>query len=413
MVNVSIITVGDELLIGQVIDTNSAWMAQELNKAGIRVKRRVAVGDVWDEIWKALDEEAANADVILITGGLGPTADDITKPLLCEYFGGKLVMNEAALENVRYLFESVFKRPLTDRNIKQAEVPDVCTVLQNKRGTAPGMLFRKNSKIFISMPGVPHEMQGMISNDVIPLLIKEFSPGQISHRTLLTFGIGESMLADMIQDFETSLPGNIKLAYLPNYGMVRLRLTAQGDETTEALIEKKFLTLQELVKDYMVTNTDEPMETVLSKLLLQQNKTISTAESCTGGLIAHMLTSMPGSSSFYLGSVVSYANEVKSNVLGVQEETLATQGAVSEPVVLQMVQGVLKTIGSDYALAVSGIMGPTGGSEEKPVGTVWIAVGNKEKQVAQKFHFRFDRQRNMQLTAVNALNMMRRFIIKR
>lgn len=412
MINISIITIGDELLIGQVVDTNSAWMAQELNKAGIRVKKRVAVGDVWDEIWKALDEESANADVILITGGLGPTADDITKPLLCKYFGGKLITDEAALENVRYLFESVFKRPLTGRNIKQAEVPDVCTVLQNKRGTAPGMLFRKNGKIFVSMPGVPHEMQGMMSNDVIPLLIKEFSPGQISHRTLLTFGIGESMIADMIQDFETSLPQNIKLAYLPNYGMVRLRLTAQGDETADALVEEKFLVLQELVKDYMVTNTDEPMETVLSKLLLQQNKTISTAESCTGGLIAHMLTTMPGSSSFYMGSVVSYANKVKSAVLGVKEETLIANGAVSEPVVLQMVQGALKTIGTDYALAVSGIMGPAGGSEEKPVGTVWIAVGNKEKQVAQKFHFRFDRQRNTQLTAVNALNMMRKFIIE-
>lgn len=412
MINISIITIGDELLIGQVVDTNSAWMAQELNKAGIRVKKRVAVGDVWDEIWKALDEESANADVILITGGLGPTADDITKPLLCKYFGGKLITDEAALENVRYLFESVFKRPLTGRNIKQAEVPDVCTVLQNKRGTAPGMLFRKNGKIFVSMPGVPHEMQGMMSNDVIPLLIKEFSPGQISHRTLLTFGIGESMIADMIQDFEISLPQNIKLAYLPNYGMVRLRLTAQGDETTDALVEEKFLVLQELVKEYMVTNTDEPMETVLGKLLLQQNKTISTAESCTGGLIAHMLTTMPGSSSFYMGSVVSYANKVKSAVLGVKEETLIANGAVSEPVVLQMVQGALKTIGTDYALAVSGIMGPAGGSEEKPVGTVWIAVGNKEKQVAQKFHFRFDRLRNTQLTAVNALNMMRKFIIE-
>lgn len=412
MINISIITIGDELLIGQVVDTNSAWMAQELNEAGIRVKKRVAVGDVWDEIWKALDEESANADVILITGGLGPTADDITKPLLCEYFGGKLITDEAALENVRYLFESIFKRPLTGRNIKQAEVPDVCTVLQNKRGTAPGMLFRKNGKIFVSMPGVPHEMQGMMSNDVIPLLIKEFSPGQISHRTLLTFGIGESMIADMIQDFEISLPQNIKLAYLPNYGMVRLRLTAQGDETTDALVEEKFLVLQELVKEYMVTNTDEPMETVLGKLLLQQNKTISTAESCTGGLIAHMLTTMPGSSSFYMGSVVSYANKVKSAVLGVKEETLIANGAVSEPVVLQMVQGALKTIGTDYALAVSGIMGPAGGSEEKPVGTVWIAVGNKEKQVAQKFHFRFDRLRNTQLTAVNALNMMRKFIIE-
>lgn len=412
MVNVSIITIGDELLIGQVIDTNSAWIAQQLNKAGIRVKRRVAVGDVWPEIWNALDEEAAQADVILITGGLGPTADDITKPLLCEYFGGRLVRNEAAYTNVKYLFEVVFKRDFTERNIKQADVPDVCTVIQNKRGTAPGMLFRKEGKIFVSMPGVPHEMQGMITDDVIPLLQKEFNPGHISHRTLLTFGIGESMLADTIQEFEESLPANIKLAYLPNYGMVRLRLTASGGAETEQLIQEKFTQLQGLVKEFLVTDLDEPMETVLGKLLLANNKTISTAESCTGGLIAYTLTSMPGSSMFYKGSVVSYANEVKSDVLGVSEAILQEQGAVSEPVVLQMVKGALQTIATDYALAVSGIMGPSGGSESKPVGTVWIAVGNKEKQVAQKFHFRFDRMRNTQLTALNALNMMRRFVLE-
>lgn len=412
MVNVSIITIGDELLIGQVADTNSAWMARELNKAGIRVKKRVAVGDVWDEIWNALDEETAHADVILITGGLGPTADDITKPLLCNYFGGKLVSNAAALENVKHLFENIFKRPLTERNIKQADVPDTCTVIQNSRGTAPGMLFRREGKIVVSMPGVPHEMQGMMTNDVIPLLLKEFSPGHISHRTLLTFGIGESMIADMIQHFEEALPSYIKLAYLPNYGMVRLRLTAYGKEESEKLLDKNFAVLQDLVKDYLVTNEDEPMESVLAKLLLSQHTTISTAESCTGGYIAHLITAMPGSSAFFNGSVVSYSNKIKTAVLGVPEDMLQENGAVSEPVVLQMVKGVLKTIQTDYALAVSGIMGPDGGSETKPVGTVWIAVGNKDKQVAQKFHFRFDRQRNIHLTAVNALNMMRLFLLE-
>lgn len=413
MVNISIITIGDELLIGQVIDTNSAWMAQELNKAGIRVKRRIAIGDVWNEMWQAIDHEFITADVLLLTGGLGPTADDITKPLLCEYFGGQLVRDETAYNNVKYLFEEVFKRDFTERNKKQADVPDNCTVIQNRRGTAPGMLFRKNGKILVSMPGVPNEMQGMMTRDVIPLLVKEFSPGKISHRTLLTFGIGESMLADMIQDFENALPQHTKLAYLPNYGMVRLRLTAQGDENTVTSLDETFLALQELVKDYMVTDTDEPMEKVLGRLLQAKNKTISTAESCTGGLIAHMLTSMPGSSAFYQGSVVSYSNKVKAAVLGVDENILQVQGAVSEPVVIQMVQGVIQEIGSDYALAVSGIMGPGGGSETKPVGTVWIAVGNKDKQVAQQFHFRFDRQRNTQLTAVNALNMMRKFILER
>jgi nicotinamide-nucleotide amidase len=414
MTNVSIITIGDELLIGQVIDTNSAWMAQELNKAGIRVNRRVAVGDVWNEIWQALDEEAARADVVLITGGLGPTADDITKPLLCKYFGGTLVQNEAALQNVTYLFEKIFKRAVTPRNVKQAEVPDVCTVLQNKRGTAPGMLFHKDGKIFVSMPGVPHEMQGMMTDDVIPFLQKQFNPAHITHRTLLTFGIGESMLADLIQDFEEALPPSIKLAYLPNYGMVRLRLTAIGSDNgaTDQLINHHFEQLLQLVKEFLVTNEDIPMEKVLGKLLLQKNKTFSTAESCTGGYIAHLITGIPGSSAFYKGSVISYSNEVKSLVLGVDEEILAEKGAVSEPVVLLMLKGILKTIPTDYAIAVSGIMGPDGGTAEKPVGTVWIAVGNTQNHRVQKLHFRFNRQRNIQLTAVNALNMMRNFILE-
>lgn len=414
MTNVSIITIGDELLIGQVIDTNSAWMAQELNKAGFRVKRRVAVGDVWDEIWQALDEESAQADVILITGGLGPTADDITKPLLCKYFGGTLVQNDAALQNVTYLFEKIFKRAITPRNVKQAEVPDVCTVLQNKRGTAPGMLFNKAGKIFVSMPGVPHEMQGMMTDDVIPLMQKEFKPAHITHRTLLTFGIGESMLADLIQDFEEALPSNIKLAYLPNYGMVRLRLTAHGTDNgeTDKLVNEQFEQLQQLVKEFMVTNEDVPMEKVLGKLLLQKNKTVATAESCTGGYIAHLITSISGSSAFYKGSIVSYDNEVKTGLLKVSENMLKENGAVSEPVVIQMVKGVLQNIHTNYAIAVSGIMGPEGGTTDKPVGTVWIAVGNNQKQVAQKLHFRFNRQRNIQLTALNALNMMRKFVLE-
>ena len=414
MTNTSIITIGDELLIGQVVDTNSAWMAQQLNKAGFRVKRRVAVGDVWDEIWNALDEEAAQSDIILITGGLGPTADDITKPLLCKYFGGKMIVDKAALDNVKYLFEEVFKRPLTERNIKQGEVPDTCKVILNRRGTAPGMLFEKNGKIFISMPGVPHEMQGMMQHDVIQILCSRFKPSHITHRTLLTFGIGESMLADMIIDFENALPTFIKLAYLPNYGMVRLRLSATGShkEKIENTINDEFEKLQLLVKEFIVTNEDEPMEKVLGKLLKQKNKTLCTAESCTGGYIAHLITAMPGSSAFYNGSVISYSYKAKEDLLDVKENTLLTHGAVSEEVVLEMAKGALQKIKTDYAIAVSGIMGPDGGLPDKPVGTVWIAAGNSRKITAQKFHFRFDRQRNIQLTAVNALNMLRKFILE-
>ncbi|HPH92985.1 MAG TPA: CinA family nicotinamide mononucleotide deamidase-related protein, partial [Ferruginibacter sp.] len=366
------------------------------------------------EIWTALDEESRHADIILITGGLGPTADDITKPLLCKYFNGKLVTDAAALENVQYLFETVFRRPLTDRNIKQAEVPDVCTVLQNKRGTAPGMLFKKEGKIFISMPGVPHEMKGMITADVIPSLLRLFSFPHIAHRTLLTFGIGESMLADMIQDFEEALPAHIKLAYLPNYGMVRLRLSSKGfnKEAIDKEVDDLFAILQTAVKDYLVTNEDEPMEDVLAKLLLQRKKSVSTAESCTGGYIASLLTAKAGASAYYDSSVVSYSYKAKEDLLGVKKDTLETLGAVSEEVVIQMAKGALKNTGTDYTIAVSGIMGPGGGTEDKPVGTVWVAVGDNKKIVTHKFYFRFDRERNIMLTAMNALNLLRKFILE-
>ncbi len=418
IIQATIITIGDELLIGQVIDTNSAWMAQELNKAGIRVKRRVAVGDVWDEIWAALDEESKHADIILITGGLGPTADDITKPLLCEYFGGKLVFDEGALKNVTNIFENILKRPMIERNLKQAEVPDVCTVLQNKRGTAPGMWFEKidgagKKKVFVSMPGVPFEMKGMMEDDVIPMLQKQFSFPHIAHRTLLTFGIGESYIAEMIKDFETALPAHIKLAYLPNYGMVRLRLSATGfnKEQIENEIGELFNTLQILVKPHLATSKDETMQQVVAGLLLAKNKTLSTAESCTGGYIASLITAAAGASVYYSGSVVSYSYQAKEQLLQVDHNTLETQGAVCEDVVIQMAKGALKNIGTDYTIAVSGIMGPGGGTEEKPVGTVWMAVGSNDKIETKKFQFRFDRQRNIDLTAMNALNLLRTFII--
>ena len=437
MTQASIITIGDELLIGQVIDTNSAWMAQELNKAGIRVVRRVAVGDVREEIWTALDEEQKYADIILITGGLGPTADDITKPLLCKYFGGKMVVNEEARQNVLNIFTKL-NRPIIERNLLQAEVPDVCTVLQNKRGTAPGMWFNKphqtlsagqagspegeayedsaNSKgfkIFVSLPGVPHEMRGLMTDDVIPMLQKQFKFPTIIHKTLLTAGVGESFLAELVKDFEEALPKHIKLAYLPNYGMVRLRLSSTGfdKEATEKEVQQLFETLQSLVKEYMVTNQDETLEKVVGKLLVSGSKTMCTAESCTGGYIAHLLTSIIGSSKFYDGSVVTYSYKAKEDLLQVDKETLESKGAVSEEIVLQMAKGALKNIKSDYVIAVSGIMGPDGGTPDKPVGTVWVAIGSKEKIQAQKLYFRFDRTRNIQLTAASALNLLRKFIL--
>ena len=413
MTQASIITIGDELLIGQVIDTNSAWMAQELNKAGIRVMRRVAVGDVFDEIWTALDEEQKHADIILITGGLGPTADDITKPLLCKYFGGTMVVDEGARQNVLEIFTKL-NRPIIERNLKQAEVPDVCTVLQNKRGTAPGMLFNKQGKVFISLPGVPYEMKGLMTDDVIPALLKQFQFPTIVHKTLLTAGVGESFLAELVKDFEEALPKHIKLAYLPNYGMVRLRLTTTAFNAveTEKEIHQLFETLKTIVADYLVTDTDEPIENVVGKLLTAKGKTLCTAESCTGGYIAHLLTAIAGSSKFFDGSVVSYSYQAKEDLLQVDKTLLETKGAVSEEVVLQMARGALQNIKSDYVIAVSGIMGPGGGTADKPAGTVWIAVGNKDTLQAQKLFFRFDRMRNIQLTAANAFNLLRRFILE-
>lgn len=414
--NVAIITIGDELLIGQVIDTNSAWMAQQLNTHGFSVVHRVAVGDVWNDIWQALDEESRRADVVLITGGLGPTADDITKPLLCEYFGGKMVLDEPTLAHVTYLFEKVFKRPgpMLERNRKQAEVPDVCTVLKNEVGTAPGMLFEKNGKLFFSMPGVPHEMKWLMEHEVIPLLRKRFFPGAIEHRTVITAGMGESYLAEQIKDFEASLPPFVKLAYLPNYGMVRLRLTARGEDPVllKNEIDQLHRELQRQVANVIVANEDLTMDEVVGQLLKQRGQTVATAESCTGGYIAHLLTSTPGSSAYFTGSIVSYDNRIKTQLLGVSETTLQTVGAVSEATVIQMANQVRQVMGTDYGLAVSGIMGPDGGTADKPVGTVWMAAASAAKTETRLMQFRFDRRRNIEVTAIQALNLLRQLLLQ-
>ena len=407
-----IITIGDELLIGQVVDTNSAWMAQELNKNGIWVGHRIAVGDVRSDIWNALDEESRRSSIVLITGGLGPTADDITKPLLNEYFGGKMVVDQGALSNVRQIFEKL-QRPMIERNLLQAEVPDVCTVIPNKRGTAPGMWFEKDGRIFVSMPGVPHEMKGMMTDAVIPALRQHFSLPYITHRTLLLAGIGESFLADHIKDFEEALPPSIKLAYLPNYGMLRLRLTIWGDDPAmlDIVVQKQFETLKALVSEWLVADEDISIQEAIGRMLVQRGKTLSTAESCTGGNIAHLITTIPGSSRYFNGSVVSYSNAVKEQVLQVSPDTITARGAVSEETVREMVKGALAVLNTDYAIATSGIMGPDGGTPDKPVGTVWVAVGNHQNILTQKFSFRFDRLRNIELATTNALNLLRKFIL--
>ena len=409
----SIITIGDELLIGQVIDTNSSWMAQELNKMGIIVRHRVAVGDVWDDIWEAIGQESARSSLILLTGGLGPTADDITKELLCNYFGGTMIVHQPTLDQITHIFENVLKRPMIERNAKQAEVPDNCTVLLNERGTAPGMLFKRDGKVFVSLPGVPHEMKWLMTHKVLPLIPELFRTGFVEHRTLLTAGIGESFLADLIKDLEEGLPEHIKLAYLPSYGMVRLRLSAFGaaKNILAQEVDAYFQQFKQRVAEYLVIDQDIPLELAIGRMLKSLGKTLATAESCTGGYIAQLLTSHPGASAYFTGSVVSYDNAIKQRVLNVSAETLNTVGAVSEDTVKQMARSVITLMQTDYAIAVSGIMGPDGGTPEKPVGMVWVAVADKDQVRTKQFNFRFDRQRNIEMTANNALNLLRIFIV--
>lgn len=415
----SIITIGDELLIGQTIDTNSAFIAQELNKIGIHVHYRIAVGDVWDDIWNTLDEESKKSDLIILTGGLGPTADDITKPLLCKYFNGEMIINKEAEENVKNIFSKFLKRPLTERNLKQADVPSTCTVLINKQGTAPGMWFEKKIDLksqpvfYVSLPGVPFEMKWLVNEVLIPKIKTEFETASIQHKTLLTAGIGESYLADKIKNFEDSLPQFIKLAYLPSNGMVKLRLSCYDKIANENKeIEKYFSLLKKEVSDHLIVDEDISIQEVIARLLKQKNKTLVTAESCSGGYISHLLTKMPGSSDFFLGSVVCYDNSVKETVLGVNQDTLDNYGAVSEETVWQMAQGVRTKLHADYAIAVSGIMGPSGGTEDKPVGTVWIAIANNKKVKTHKMHFRYSRIINIEITSTYALYFLHQFIVE-
>ncbi|SEM09069.1 nicotinamide-nucleotide amidase [Chitinophaga rupis] len=410
-VTASIITIGDELLIGQTIDTNSAWMAQQLNGMGIWVQRRVAVGDIKEAILEALDEESASADIILITGGLGPTADDITKPTLLEYFGGTMVQHEPTLQRLMQLFESR-GLPILQRNIDQALVPDSCTVLMNHHGLAPGMWFEKGGKVFVSMPGVPHEMKGIMTDHVLPRLQEQFDTKAVLHQTLLTSGMGESFVAEKLLAFEAQLPEHIKLAYLPSYGLLKLRLTAHGEDkvSTAAELKLRFQEMEALLKDIAVYDEDISMGEVLGRYLKTKGKTVGTAESCTGGYIAHSITAVAGSSAYYNGSVVTYSNAMKTKLLGVKEATLATYGAVSEETVREMAAGALKVLNTDYAIAVSGIMGPDGGTPEKPVGTVWIAAGSADNIVTVKYRLMYDRERNIQMTAIYAMNELRKLI---
>jgi nicotinamide-nucleotide amidase len=405
-----IITIGDEILIGQIVDTNSAWMAQKLNAAGVRVKQISSVSDDKQHILNALNEARQRADIILITGGLGPTKDDITKKTLAEYFGVGLVENRAALENVEKIFSRLrgANAELLAVNRQQALVPENCKVILNTNGTAPGMWFNYEGKVYMSMPGVPHEMMYMMEESVIPRLKATFSLPFIVHKTILTAGEGESYLAEKIADIEDSLPSYIKLAYLPKLGQVRLRLSAYGEDETSLKNEVEAFAgrIVERVGRSVVAEEDISLEKAILNYMAERELTLSTAESCTGGYIAHLITQHPGSSKVYFGGAVSYSYELKESILGVKNETLWQYGAVSKETVTEMVEGALLNFKSDYAIAVTGIAGPDGGTEEKPVGTVWIGVANAQKTVTKKFLFGNKRQQNIERTAIAALNML-------
>lgn len=402
-----IITIGDEILIGQIVDTNSAWMAQQLNAVGIRVKQITSVSDDRQHILNALNEAQARVDIILITGGLGPTKDDITKTTLAEYFNTGFVLNEATLKNVERIFAR-YNRPLLEVNHNQAIVPANCEVLVNQNGTAPGMWFNHEGKVYVSMPGVPFEMMYLMEEQVIPRLKAQFKLPHIVHNTLLTVGVGESFLAEMIADIEDKLPPHIKLAYLPKLGMVRLRLSAQGEDITSLTgeVEQYANQIAERVGKAVVAREDIPIEKAILNKMEVKGLTLSVAESCTGGYIAHLFTQHPGSSKVFLGGAVSYAYELKESILGVKNETLWQHGAVSEETATEMMQGALENFKSDYAIAVTGIAGPDGGTPDKSVGTVWIAVGNKYKSIIKKFTFGNKRIQNIERTATTALGLL-------
>jgi nicotinamide-nucleotide amidase len=402
-----IITIGDEILIGQIIDTNSAWLGQQLSSIGIQVVQISSVSDQAAVIVEALEEAQRRADLILITGGLGPTKDDVTKHTWVDYFGAKLVTNESVLLQLRAWFEQR-GRKMSEMNERQDDLPDNCELLQNSLGTAQGMLWRKNGKLILSMPGVPYEMKHIVSERLLPLLRKELELPIIVHRTIMTCGMVESRIAELVADVEADLPPHIKLAFLPRPGIVRLRLSALGNqreplEKEVATYEQRFV---QLLGHHVFGYDDVRLEAAIGEALLKRQGKIATAESCTGGTIASMISSVTGASAYFMGSVVSYSNEAKIDLLGVQPETIENHGAVSEQTVAEMAQAVKQKFGTDYSIAVSGIAGPAGGTPEKPVGTVCFAVSGPTENWLRTYNFGTERQLNIERASMMALYLL-------
>lgn len=406
----TVITIGDEILIGQIVDTNSAWIGQKFNDLGVKIHEIISCGDNREQIVDALNRAKNQSQLVLMTGGLGPTRDDITKNTLVEYFETELELNHELWERMKDIFSKRGKEVL-ELNRSQAMIPKSCTMLPNLKGTAPGMWFEKDGVVFISVPGVPHEMKHVMETQVLPRLKEKFSFPEIVHATVMTAGAGESVIAQKLTEFENQLPSYIKLAYLPNLGMVRLRLSAFGGAgNLFQEVEQQKEKMKSILGELVYCDGEELLEVALGKMLLEQGATVSCAESCTGGFISHLFTSVPGSSKYFEGSVISYSYDVKEKILGVKNSTLNTEGAVSEACVREMLDGLLRTTGTTYGIAVSGIAGPDGGTPDKPVGTVWIAVGSREKAVAKMFRYFPTRAENIKVFSYAAMNMLRLFI---
>ena len=414
MVKAEIISIGDEILIGQIANTNAQWMAQQLTLIGISVSHLITVGDNKEDILKAFTDAQKRSGIILITGGLGPTSDDLTKPTLCEFFNTKLIFNDEVFEMVKKRFAS-FNIVMPESNRGQAEIPENCTVIKNKNGTAPGMWFDVNTSIFVSLPGVPYEMKAMMEEFVLPELKNRFQKEVIIHKTVYTQGLGESSLAEKIKSWEESLNStNIKLAYLPSPSQVKLRLSVKGNNKQQLnlLVDEKISELRKLIPELIFAVEEygkepESLEKTIGELLRKKKQTLAVAESCTGGYIGHLITSIASSSDYFNGGIIAYANDIKTNVLKVDVSTLQTNGAVSKEVAEQMATGVRQRLKADFGIATTGIAGPTGGSNEKPVGTVWIAVATPDALVSEKFSFGDSRERTIRRAGLSALNMLR------
>jgi nicotinamide-nucleotide amidase len=407
-VNAEIITIGDEILYGQIVDTNSAWMGTELTKLGIKVKQITSISDSAGHIIAALDDARTRADIILITGGLGPTKDDLTKDVLTAYFHTSLKLHEPSLTDIAAIFE---KRGIevTELNRQQAFLPESCTPVRNILGTAPGMWFEQDGKVYVSMPGVPFEMKRMMTDLVLPKLKAYFKTPEIIHKVIQTTGIAESILADKLEEWELALPPHIKLAYLPYLAGVRLRLTGSGDDAAilEQELQDEVEKLAQNIPKYIYAYGEVSLEEAIGNLLKERGLTIATAESCTGGYLAHKFTSIAGSSAYFMGSITAYHNDVKMQLLGVKPETLQQHGAVSEATVREMAENVRKKLNTSIGVATSGIAGPDGGTPDKPVGTIWIAYADEHKTVAKQLNYNKNRLLNIEYTALVTLNLIR------